>query len=36
VWCWKRIEKVSLTIMWEMKKYCIQSRRTGISYIQYK
>ena len=36
VWRWKRIEKVSLTIVWEMKKCCIQSRRTGMSYVQYK
>jgi hypothetical protein len=31
-----RLEKISWTIVWEMKKYYIESGRRGISYIQKK
>jgi hypothetical protein len=35
MWCWRRMEKINWTDrVRDMKKYCMESRRRGIIYIQ--
>jgi hypothetical protein len=34
MWCWRRMEKFSWTDHVEMKKYYLESRSGGISYIK--
>jgi hypothetical protein len=34
IWCWRRMEKRAGLTMWEMKKYYLESRSRGISYMK--
>jgi hypothetical protein len=34
MWCWRRMEKISWTFLWEIK-YCLQSKSKGIFYMKY-
>jgi hypothetical protein len=34
-WCWRRMEKIDWTDHVRMKKYCLESRSRGISYMKY-
>jgi hypothetical protein len=34
MWCWRRMEEIIRLIMREMKKYCLESRSRGITYMK--
>jgi hypothetical protein len=36
MWCWRRMERISWTDRVEIRKYYMESRETGISYMQYR
>jgi hypothetical protein len=35
MWCWRKMEKISWTDHVRMKKYYLESRSRGISYMKY-